>query len=264
MEGTEEGIVDGSARTELLGRSARAENRRSRLIDATVEGLSELSVDRLSHSVVTCGKTARGEIAEVFGSERECLSAAFEEGIARLSRAVSDEVARQEVGRDAGRSDGARWLGRVRAGLVGLLGFLDDEPAWGRLLILAAPAAGLSGVECERHVFRVLGELLGEGPGEQAVGQQLSPSRELIGELVVGGALSAIRVRMLDADGERLVELAPSLMSFIVAPYLGQASASAEFSGRSEADMRVRAGVAGLGVGSPLCATRMRRTGGSA
>lgn len=53
MEGTEEGIVDGSARTELLGRPARAENRRSRLIDATLEGLSELSVDRLSQTRAT-------------------------------------------------------------------------------------------------------------------------------------------------------------------------------------------------------------------
>jgi hypothetical protein len=37
---------------------------------------------------------------------------------------------------------------------------------------------------------------------------------------------------MLEADGRKLVELAPSLMAFIVAPYLGQTAAQAELEGR--------------------------------
>ena len=54
----------------------------------------------------------------------------------------------------------------------------------------------------------------------------------LTGELVVGGVFSVIRTSMLEGDGGKLVELAPSLMAFIVAPYLGQAAAQAELEGR--------------------------------
>ena len=52
------------------------------------------------------------------------------------------------------------------------------------------------------------------------------------GELVVGGVFSVIRTSMLEGDRGKLVELAPSLMAFIVAPYLGQAAAQAELEGR--------------------------------
>ena len=38
-------------------------------------------------------------------------------------------------------------------------------------------------------------------------------------ELIVGGVFSVIRTSMLEGDGGKLVELAPSLMAFIVVPY---------------------------------------------
>ena len=44
---------------------------------------------------------------------------AFAEGLERLSDAVVEASGREE-----------RWLERLRAGLVALLGFLDDEPKW--------------------------------------------------------------------------------------------------------------------------------------
>ncbi len=43
------------------------------------------------------------------------------------------------------------------------------------------------------------------------------------------------RARMREAGGGALVQLAPSLMVFIVRPYLGQAAASVELAGRSAA-----------------------------
>jgi DNA-binding MarR family transcriptional regulator len=48
----------------------------------------------------------------------------------------------------------------------------------------------------------------------------------------VGGVFSVIRTSLLEGDGAKLVELAPSLMGFIVAPYLGQAAARLELEGR--------------------------------
>ena len=161
---------------------------------------------------------------EVFESVEDCFLAAFEEGLERLSETVGEAAGREE-----------RWLGRVRAGVVALLGFLDDEPGWGRLLILEAPAAGAAGLECGRRVQGVLGGLLSEGRGEAIAGGEPMPSPALSAELVLGGVFSVIRARMLDGDGGRLVELAPSLLGFIVTSYLGPGAASAELAGRPAA-----------------------------
>jgi hypothetical protein len=141
--------------------------------------------------------------------------AAFEEGLERLSRAV-EKAARRELD----------WVGRVRAGLVALLGFFDDEPGWGRLLVLEAPVGSVAGVRSEQRVLGVLTGLMDDG-SPQAIAEVM-PEPELTAELVTGGVFSVIRTHMLRGDGGSLAELAPDLTSFVVAPYLGQAAASAE------------------------------------
>ena len=147
---------------------------------------------------------------------------AFEQALARLSVTV-DEAAGRE----------GSWLARVRAGLVALLGFFDDEPAWGALLVHEAPVPGA--VVALRREQRVLGVLTGllDGGAPLAVGEPL-PSAELASELVVGGVFAVIRARVLkQREGEPLVELAPSLMAFIALSYLGQAAAQTELVGMS-------------------------------
>jgi hypothetical protein len=198
-----------------------------------------VSDPRLSDSVVSLSGVSHSEFAEVFASEQECVSATLEEGIARLSKAVSegarrgviDAAAWREIGDDAAEEREERWLAEVRAALVGLLGFLDDEPAWGWLLFVHAPDTGamaLDGVECERRVLGVLAELLGRGSYEPSVGGDLSQPSALVGELVMSGMLAAIRVRLVGADGRRMVELAPSLTAFVAGPYLQRGASQVE------------------------------------
>ena len=90
----------------------------------------------------------------------------------------------------------------------------------------------------------VLTSLL-EDRGPQAIGE-LTAEPHLTAELVTGGVFSVIRQRIgeLEADGAPLVSLAPSLMAFIVRPYLGQAVASAELAGdgADTAEARARGG----------------------
>jgi IclR helix-turn-helix domain len=153
----------------------------------------------------------------------------FERGLARLSDAVGEAV--------RGR---ARWLERVRAGLVAFLGFFDDEPGWGRVLILPAPAlAEVAAQRSQQRVLGVLSALLDDGC-PSAIGE-LMPEPTLTSELVAGGVVSVLRTRLREqeaavpgaADDGALVALAPALMAFIVRPYLGEAAASAELSGAS-------------------------------
>ena len=164
---------------------------------------------------------------EVFPSVEECYRAGFEQGLERLSGTVAEATARED----------AR-LERVRSGLVALLGFFDDEPSWARLLVLETPLAGALTFECTQQLHNVLANLLepivdlADGCAAGRAGGSPVLMATLTGELVVGGVLSVIRANMLEEDSGKLVELAPSLMAFIVAPYLGQAAAQAELEGR--------------------------------
>ena len=128
------------------------------------------------------------------------------------------------------------WLDRLRAGLVGFLGFLDDEPAWGRLLVLETPVEdAIAACMREQRVMGVLTSLLDDGASQASGGPVREPAADpmLTAELVIGGVLSSIRIRMGKGAPEKLVELAPALMSFIVRPYLGQAAARGELTGRA-------------------------------
>ena len=175
----------------------------------------------------------------MFASEQECLEATLAEGSARLERALGEAVGLSEsadlaTGPGGPGSVDERWLSRVRAGLVGLLGFLDDEPAWGRTLFLRAPELGVAGLACEGRALALMNELLAGAPSPSPAGPRgcaLSP--ELMGELVLGGVLAIIRARLCDGGGERLVELAPGLTAFVSAPFLGEGAVRAELAGRA-------------------------------
>jgi DNA-binding MarR family transcriptional regulator len=149
---------------------------------------------------------------------------AFADGLERLSLRVTEASAREE-----------RWLDRLRAGLVALLEFLDDEPQWSSLIVLRASVAGAAALSCSRRLHGVLANLLNEGRGREIAAEGLMPSSALMAELIAGGVFSLIRMRMLERRDRPLVELAPSLLAFMLAPYLGQAAARVELaeSGRA-------------------------------
>jgi AcrR family transcriptional regulator len=177
--------------------------------------------------VVTRAGVSKDVLHGVFASVEECYRSAFEEGLERLSCAVAEATAREEA-----------WLERLRAGLVALLGFFDDEPSWGRLLVLETPLDTAASFACTQRLHGLLVDLL-EGcadSGDHCAAGRAGASpvglATLTGDLVAGGVLSVIRASMLEDGSGKLVELAPSLMAFIVAPYLGQAAAQAELEGK--------------------------------
>jgi hypothetical protein len=155
--------------------------------------------------------------------EPDRAPAAFEEGLRRLAGVVAEATALED-----------NWVGRVRRGLVALLGFIDDESGYGRLLFAREGLAPADVFACERRAQDLLLELLEDRPQHiRAVGEGLLAPR-LTGELVVGGVFAAIRTHLLEGDAGSLVELAPSLLAFVVTPYLGQAIASADLAAHTD------------------------------
>ena len=145
--------------------------------------------------------------------------AAFDEGIARVSGLLVEAVSVERG-----------WRERIRAGLVALLGFLDEQPCWARFLILEPPVEALAIAERRQRALSALaraleretrGRLVGDGQFEASSGRSAAPSTSssLIAEMVVGGVVSVVQSQLLERTTNPLVELAPSLMAFILGLY---------------------------------------------
>ena len=135
--------------------------------------------------------------------------AAFDEGVARLSRVIAD-AALCERG----------WRERLRAGLSAALEFLDAEPNWARFLLLEPPVATIAVAERRQRVLRELAAALeGDAHFKRADAAAFAPSPALAAELVVGGIFSAVRGQMLEQPERSFAALAPSLLSFISMSY---------------------------------------------
>jgi len=182
---------------------------------------------RLAETLVAHTGIPTSTFHEVFETPGDCITAAFTEGIDRISGEVL-EAARGE----------RLWLERINAGLLALLKYLDDEPLWAHLLFLERPFEGAAARECTERLHRALSEVLGEARSELVVGGKLEPPAELIAELLATAVFSIIRAQMLKGRDRRLASLAPSLMSSIVVPYLGRGAARADRSGHHSDEPR--------------------------
>jgi AcrR family transcriptional regulator len=174
------------------------------------QGLELVTVQQV---VARAGVTRR-RFYELFENREDCFRAAFEESVAMAAeRALA-----------AYEPEGT-WVGRVRAGLLALLRFFDEEPELARLCVLhatpAAPATLARRSEVLGKLTMVIDEARRAAPAE-------SNPPPLTAESIVGGVLAVIQARLMEPSPGRLTELLSPLMGVIVLPYLGQVAARRE------------------------------------
>jgi AcrR family transcriptional regulator len=202
--------------TRRAGSAQVGEVQRARMLAATVQVVGELGYERMSVARVTArAGVSRRTFYDLFEDREACFLAAFV--------ATAERVRGLAVAAAAGERD---WRGRVRGGLGALLGFLDEDPAAGRVLVVDALKAGPVVLECRAGL---VGELIGVVEGGRAQvrrGREIAP---LTGEGVVGAVLAVVHARLLtDTRGGGFVELLNPLMAMVVQPYLGAAAAERE------------------------------------
>jgi AcrR family transcriptional regulator len=187
----------------------------------------------VAHIVERAG-VSRRTFYELYRDREDCFLGAFEEAVSRASRYVLDDY-----------DPAARWVERVRSALVGLLAFLEAEHGASQLLVVGSLGAGSEALERRRGMIVRMLALIDEGRGEARTAVELPP---LTAEGIVGGVLSVLHARLLDAPSpaarrdrddsadagdlpapeQRMTALAGPLMSMIVLPYLGPAAARRE------------------------------------
>jgi AcrR family transcriptional regulator len=209
------------------------------MIAAMIDVVSEHGrADATVAHVVARSGVSRRTFYEVFDDFEDCFLAALDQSLAEASRYVLDIYDPTE-----------RWRTRIRSALAGLLEFLDDEPAMGRLCVVETPGAGLKVHQWRMAVLDIVVAAVDEGREQSRSADALPP---LTSEGVVGGVLSVLHARLVPyarSDrgatlskgsrrakgpariGERpdsLLELTGALMAMIVLPYLGPAAAAKE------------------------------------
>ncbi len=204
------------APAEFSAPSRVSEIQRQRILAAMAEVTAEQGAARVTvaHIVARSG-VSRRTFYELFSDRDDCLLATLQLAGRRAGEAVLPAYRSEQ-----------RWREAMRAGLAALLQFFDEEPAMGRLCVVESLAAGPRALELRTRVVEALIEAVEGGRGEARPGARAAPP--LAGEGVVGAVLAVIHARLVSAHRKPLTPLTPALMSMIVGPYLGPASAERE------------------------------------
>ncbi len=223
-------------RSGALGPERVIELQRARILAAMVEVIVQRGASNVTvaHVVERAG-VSRRTFYEIFEDREDCFLAAFDDAIARASRAVLDAY-----------NPDTNWVERVRSALTALLALLENDPDTGWLLLVASLGGGNRALERRQRVLAQIVAVIDEGREQACNDNGLPP---LTAEGVVGGVLSVLHSRLLDSpspptirdpggrdhEGDRsvpergLIELTGPLMGMIVLPYLGASAARREF-----------------------------------
>jgi AcrR family transcriptional regulator len=203
-----------------MPRGQVTEIQRTRMLTATVEAVEDVGYARLTVAqVIGRARVSRKTFYDLFEDREDCFLAAFDQAVDQLGTLVSDAYRRE-----------SNWRDGVRAGLLALLRFMDDEPALARMCIVEALGAGPRVLERRAQLLRRVKEVIDQGrvgSGGRAF-RATEESPEVTAEGVIGAVFAVLHTRMLARGREPFTALLGPLMSMIVLPYLGPRAASAE------------------------------------
>lgn len=188
---------------------------RERLLAAMIDAVVDIGYNALTvQNVLTRAGISRPTFYEQFEDKEDCFLAAFDAAAGRMRRRVEAAMA------EAGPS----WRDQLHGGLVGLLGFVADEPREARAVIVEARASTPAGLrrrdEMLDHYAACIDALVREDLEE--------PPSAIAAAGVVGGIESVLYTRLQRHETEELDELLPSLMYFAVLAYAGREAAGDE------------------------------------
>jgi AcrR family transcriptional regulator len=176
----------------------------------SVAGYSDMSVEDV---IVTAG-VSRRTFYEHFKNKEDAFLASYDEVVAKLLEAVRRAYENEEG-----------FAARVRAGLEAFLGFLAREPAFARMCIVEAVAAGPDAVSRRNGAMAAFAALIEENARE--LGTPVQP-QAITAETIVGGIYEVVYTRIVRGEIRQLPELLPDLTYCALLPYLGIEPAGAE------------------------------------
>lgn len=190
-------------------------SKRNKILEGMLEAVGAEGYDATSvRTVLDRTGLYRQAFYDEFADKDSCYLAALEMGIARLEATVARAAASEES-----------WRGRLRAGLGALLDRLDEEPDFGRGVIVEVHAAGPEALSRRAEALKKAADFidlarLDSGEGEAP--PQIAP------EGIVAGIHAIVHSRLSTGATDGFRDLLPEFMYFAVLPYFGAQAASAE------------------------------------
>lgn len=192
-----------------------SEIQRARILSAMFDLVGERGGGSVSVAhVVERSGVSRRTFYETFTDREDCFLAAFERAFELAGKRVLPAYQAER-----------KWSEQVRAGLLALLSFFDEEPAIGRLLIIESLSGGSKMLERRERALSLIAGAIDEGRA-QATNDALLPP--LTAEGLLGGVLGVIAARLVRGERDPLSGLVNQLMSMIVLPYQGAGAARRE------------------------------------
>jgi AcrR family transcriptional regulator len=151
---------------------------------------------------------SRATFYELFADKEDCLQASMELSLADAMGRVVEVY-----------SPDKPWATMVRDSTATVLELLASRPAFARMALIEAPAAGGCSYEMYASGKRVLQALLDRGRNDP-IEEQAIPSSA--GRGALAAAESLIVGQILAGNTERLPELLPDIVYIVTIPYLGQ------------------------------------------
>jgi AcrR family transcriptional regulator len=191
-----------------LSREQILESQRERLLAAVAQQVAARGYRATTITeIVKAASVSTRDFYGHFDGKEACFLAAFEAVREHLEGVLA-----------AAAEPEPDWPRQVVAVLRAALEFFASEPELARLCLVEPVSATPSIAIRFREVVLTCVPTLARGRTESDVGDSLPPSTE---DSLLGGILSLTTRSILAGETERLPSLLPSLVEFILAPYLG-------------------------------------------
>lgn len=191
-----------------FSREQVAHNQRERLLAGMATAVAEHGYSEVTIAHVTKeAKVSRRVFYANFESKDECFLAAFDAVAGHVRELVAEAV-----------GAAPDWPHQAIAAARETLAFLAAEPDLARLCLVEAQSAGPA-IAARFHA--AVGELvppLELGRAERPEARELPASTE---DSIVGALVSLASRKVAAGEADRLEELLPDCVQFILAPYLG-------------------------------------------
>ncbi len=110
----------------------------------------------------------------------------------------------------------------MRAGLHAYLAAIAEEPDLARLCLIESQSAGPAAMDHYERELRRFAALLREGRESNPRGAELPDSLD---EILVGGVVWMLNKQLSSGDAEKMLDLLPGVLEFVLSPYLGEPAA---------------------------------------
>jgi AcrR family transcriptional regulator len=187
-----------------------ARNQRERLIAGLIQALYEVGYQKTTVSLIgQRAAVSKSDFYKHFESKDDCFLAAYDAATERVRGQVLSacEESKQED-----------WGLRVRDAIAALLKTFAAEPGLASITLVEGLRAGRGVYDRYQTAVEAFVGYLRMGAPSSPAGTEVP---EATGEAVVGGVASLLGRRVLSGDAERLEELFPEILEFVLTAYLG-------------------------------------------